>query len=100
MYVDVLFKLQISISTKLALEGNFHTPSKKTLLIIMLPRRWLIPRPYYNLIINNIILFSIYLEIYTGMYRILFYFHCKYEYNTNIFAHNLYCNKFYYINFV
>lgn len=29
MYVDVLFKLKISIGTKLALKGNFHNHPKK-----------------------------------------------------------------------
>lgn len=31
MYVDVLFKLQISIDTKLALESNFQTRPKKNI---------------------------------------------------------------------
>lgn len=29
LYVDILFKLQISIGTQLAFKDNFHTPAPK-----------------------------------------------------------------------
>lgn len=73
MYVDVLFKLQISIGTKLALEGNFHTQPKQNIF------------DYVTAYVTN--------DWYLGCITIFFsmYFYYKCEYNTNIFSYN-YCN--------